>query len=383
MRLGSGASARIAAIAVAAWAMPACSCGDSADAADAGPGDGGLLRDAAAPADATAPLIWVDFSVGGCSEAPAADAGPASGPDSAEQCHGAAPLRLTFVPVAPATVDLYEWSFGDGSDPDRRSTPDHVYAEPGVYDVSLFAQGPGGTAATAKQALVVVSPGATGNPCSADAQCASGACVCGAEPCAGLVSGFCSEPCSGAAPCAEGVCANLAPAAPADPAAWQARLCLADCSAGCTEGQVCRELLRGDGTGWVLGCFAPGLLGDLGASCADQDGALQDELCASGECLAEGMRGLCSASCERGGCPPSAACATFNTGARPPTCLARCGAAACAGDPWLACEAPGQPGPDGFTVDEPASRGGYCAPESCEGNDDCPLGQCQNGYCGP
>jgi len=310
-----------------------------------------------------------------------ADAGPI-----VEPCPGAAPLRLEFVPIAPAPVELHEWNFGDGSEPDRRATPEHVYAWPGTYDVSLFGQGPGGTAGVTKAALVVVSPGAIGNPCSEEGQCASGTCVCGSVPCAGLATGLCSASCSESAPCKEGVCADLAPIAPPEPAEWQARLCLADCSGGepCPEGQVCRELRRGDAGGWVSACFAPGLLGDIGDSCADAGGDLQGELCASGQCLAEGRRGVCSAPCATEPCPPSAACATFNTGVHGPSCLARCDAdTACAADPWLACEPAGGPGAKGFTVDERPSPDGYCAPESCSGPDECPLGQCQNGFCGP
>ncbi|HKE20166.1 MAG TPA: PKD domain-containing protein [Kofleriaceae bacterium] len=379
MRLRSaaaGASAVVAAAAFAAMtAAPACSCGGGEAASDAGPvGDGGIPGDAAAPADASAPLIWIDFSVTGCA---AAGAG-------GEPCTGAAPLRLEFVPIAPAQVDFVEWSFGDGSRPDQRFAPDHVYTSPGVYDVSLFAEGPGGTAAVTRQALVDVSPGGLGGACFADQQCASGACVCGAEPCTGLASGFCSQPCAGAA-CGEGVCADLAPTAPPDPAPWQAPLCLADCGGGaeCPGGTVCREL-PGAGGGWVQGCFAAGLVGDIGDSCAGDGGAPDGGRCASGECLAEGLRGLCSAGCgDDDACPPSAACATFNRGGSP-SCLARCDAdTPCDADPWLACEPAGGTGGAGFTVDEPPSDGGYCAPRRCAGPDDCPLGRCQGGFCAP
>jgi PKD repeat protein len=371
-------------------AAPGCSCGDGASAADAAVGgDGGAIEDAAVHADAALPLIWIDFSVVGCDVGATALAGGDAGPDEAdagrpfEPCRGAAPLRLSFTPIAPAPVDRHEWSFGDGGEPDRRASPDHVYTLPGTYDVSLFGQGPGGTAAVTKPGLVEVRPGAIGNPCADDAQCASGSCLCGAEACAGIATGFCSAACSAAEPCAEGVCADLAPAAPPDPAAWQARLCLADCAAGCAGGQVCRELRRGDGDGWTLACFAPGLLGDIGDSCADAGGQRQDELCTSGLCAAEGLRGACIAGCAADPCPPSAACATFNGGGAP-SCLARCDAdTACAGDPWLACEAPGGPGAKGFIVDEKPSRDGYCAPEACEAPEECPQGQCANGFCGP
>jgi len=385
-------STRIAIALTVGGAAPAplagCSCGGGEEAADAGPDeDGGLAADAGAAADANTPLIWVDFSVAGCEDGGASAAGgPDGGPGedagpSGQQCRGAAPLRLEFVPIAPAPVDLYEWSFGDGGEPDRRPAPAHVYSSPGVYDVSLFAQGPGGTAAVTREALVVVTPGPLGSACSGDAQCASGTCICGAEGCAGLESGFCSQPCGGAE-CAEGVCADLAPSAPPDPAPWQAQLCVADCGdQGCPDGLVCREL-RGAGGGWLPGCFAPGLVGDVGDACAGDSGAPQDALCASGICLAEGLRGLCSAPCSDQPCPSSAACATFNGGGRAPSCVARCDAdTLCDGDPWLACEPPGGAGPGGFEVDEEASPGGYCAPRACEVDEECPLGQCEAGYC--
>jgi PKD repeat protein len=386
--------AGLAAVLAAAVAGGGCSCGDGAGSGDAGAGeDGGVLRDAEARSDAVAPLIWIDFSATGCDEAPPdgllggdagpADAGPADGGAGMARCSGDAPLRLAFFPVAPAEVDQHEWNFGDGSEPDRRQSPEHVYTDPGIYDVSLFGQGPGGTAAVTKTGFVVVGPGRIGAACSADAQCASGQCVCGAEPCDGLASGFCSAPCASGSACAEGVCADLAPGSPPSPAAWQAELCLADCAGGapCPAGQICRELRGGDG-GWVLGCFAAGLLGDIGDPCADANGELDDSLCASGRCLAEGLRGMCSASCAAEACPASAACATFNGGSPAPSCLARCDLdTACDGDPWLACQSAGGAGAQGFTVGEEPSPAGYCAPAPCDSPDDCPLGQCQSGFC--
>jgi PKD repeat protein len=368
----------------AVTALPGCSCDGGSVSGDAGSGgDGDNREDAAGEPDAAVPLIWVDFSLSGC--APAANAMLAGGPD-AEVCQGTAPLRLSFIPIAPAPVDQYEWTFGDGSEPDRRSAPDHVYTTPGVYDVSVAAQGPGGTAAVTKAALVEVLPGAIGAACSDDSQCGSGLCVCGAEPCEELASGFCSAPCSAANPCSDGVCADLAPGTPPEPEAWQAELCLRDCGAdgACPDGQVCRELRSGDAAGWIAACFEPGHLGDIGDSCADQNGALQDSLCASGQCIDQGLRGTCSAPCASQDCPASAACAAFNQAPTGPFCLARCDAdTACAGDPWLACEAAGGAGARGFTVEEESSPDGYCAPEACDGPDECPLGQCTGGFCGP
>ena len=383
-------TARAIALAALAAAAPGCSCGDNAAGADAAAvdGDGGRLYDASMGPDAIAPLIWIDFSITGCvSGAGVAlggepDAG-AEAPDAGavEPCRGGAPLALEFVPIAPAAVDDYEWSFGDGSEPDGRAAPVHVYAAPGVYDVSLSAQGPGGTAGVTRVGAVVVGPGGIGAPCGDDDDCESALCVCEEGSCAGIASGFCASPCGDEAPCETGACAQLQPAMVADPDEWQTTLCLPACDEGqaCAAGTVCRELLRGDEPGWVSACFAPGLLGDIGDSCVDAGGDLQDALCAGGLCLAEGQRGLCSADCDDGACPASATCATFDDGTPTPSCVARCDAdTACDSDPWLACTI------DGFTVDEVVSDDGYCAPRTCEGPEDCaPLGACNAGFCGP
>lgn len=371
-----------------------CSCGGESPAADAGAsdGDGPRPSDASIGPDAAAPLIWIDFSITGCDSGsggePGGDGPPGGGADAGaeEPCRGAAPLVLQFVPVAPAPVDLYEWSFGDGSEPDRTAAPVHVYSAPGVYDVTLSAQGPGGTASAVKAGVVVVGPGGAGAACEEAAQCAGGDCRCAGGACPGVPSGFCTAPCSAAAPCESGVCADLAAGGPADPEAWQARVCLPSCEDGapCPAGMICRELPRGDGDGWLAACFHPGLLGDIGDSCADAGGALRDDLCASGHCLALGQRGLCSAPCGEVACPASAACATFEGGAPVPSCLARCGAggAACDADPGLACEAPGGAGALSFTVDEPPAEDGYCAPRTCESPGDCgSLGLCVDGTC--
>jgi hypothetical protein len=336
--------------------------------------------------DAPAPLIWIDFSITGCVDPEALPAGDAdAGPVGEPPCRGTAPLALEFVPVAPATVTVYEWNFGDGSIPLRRQAPQHLFTAPGSYDVTLSVQGPGGTASAVKTGIVVVEPAGVGAPCEEDEQCQSGDCRCVGDACPGA-SGFCTAPCAADAPCADGICADLAPGDPGDPAPWQAPVCLLDCSGGapCPGPMVCRELLRGDeDDAWAAACFHPGLLGDIGDSCRDANGALRDDLCASGMCLAEGLRGVCSAPCADAPCPPSAACASFGGGVPGPACLARCGAGAlCDADPGLACEPPGGGGDKGFTVDEPPAEAGYCAPRTCESPSDCgSLGLCSGGFC--
>jgi PKD repeat protein len=370
---------------VVAALVPACSCGEGGGGADASPqGDGSAFTDGAVGPDSALPLIWIDFAITGCGEGtgPGPDAGPSDAGAEAP-CRGSAPLDLEFVPVAPAPVDIYEWRFGDGSEPDGRASPDHTFVQPGTYDVALSAQGPGGTAGTTKVGIVVVEPGLLGATCDDGAQCASESCVCGGSSCAGFDAGFCTADCSDALPCAEGVCADLAPIVP-DPEPWQANLCLVDCAAEapCPDGSRCRELRRGDGAGWVSGCFAGDGLADLGESCVRPNGDRADELCASGSCLAEGLRGLCGAQCGPANpCPASSACATFETGAR--SCMARCDAdSTCDSDPWLDCQAPGGAGDKAFTVDEAPSPGGYCAPKTCTGPGQCPQGQCIDGFCG-
>src|SRR5688572_28726131 len=128
--------ARAIAAAVLAAAAPGCSCGDNMAGSDAAAldGDGGRLYDASVGPDAIAPLIWIDFSITGCASGAGVviGAGPDAGVDATddgaiEPCRGSAPLALEFVPIAPATVDDYEWSFGDGSEPDGRAAPVHVY----------------------------------------------------------------------------------------------------------------------------------------------------------------------------------------------------------------------------------------------------------------
>lgn len=56
---------------------------------------------------------------------------------------GAAPLSVNFSGTSPATVTSWLWHFGDGDSAIGQNV-NHLYATPGTYDVTLFAQGPGG-----------------------------------------------------------------------------------------------------------------------------------------------------------------------------------------------------------------------------------------------
>ncbi len=354
-------------------------CGGGSQAPDAAPaGDAPIPADAQTGSDAIAPLGWVDFTITGCPESIDGDADAGAGPS----CAGAVPLALEFTAVAPAPIDVYQWSFGDG-EMSTEPAPAHTYDSPGVYQVDLAVGGPGGTAAVTRPAAVVARAAELGSPCAEDSQCGGElACIC--DPAAGcgaiLASGMCSTSCGGSA-CASGVCADLDPTGGgADE--WQQSLCLIDCGGAgpCPAGLTCRQLRNGDGGGWVAGCFLDGVLGDIGDACADGAGDPDDSLCASGQCLDEGARGLCSATCTAGSCPEGSACASFGTGS---VCLDRCEAAGeCVDDPWLACEQAGGTGTKSFTVDETPAASGYCAPKRCTGPADCGLdGACVSGYC--
>jgi PKD repeat protein len=402
-----------------AWA--ACGGGDAepSDAAPA-PGDARVIPDAAATMqDGGQSLSWVDFSVTGCepalaaalaeglvdmntvntgsedtgpADAGAADAAPDShppdgGPDAdVRPCRGRAPLTLRFAAVAPASIDVHVWEFGDEGSAST-PTPIHVYEQPGTYDVRLTVRGPGGTASHTRSRAVEVVPAGLGGPCRLEEQCSTGQmCVCDQDSAcpANLAGGMCSTTCGPANPCAEGVCVDLAASRPAPAAEWQQPLCLLPCTPDgtCPHGLTCQDLPAAhaasdeDGDGWVRACFAPGVLRPMGASCLDADGVPDHALCAGGRCLAVGARGMCTAPCVSGTCPPSAACASMGAQS---VCLARCEDAStdCRHDPWLACEPPGR-----FTVDEPAAEAGYCAARSCTEAADCgPDGACVGDLC--
>jgi PKD repeat protein len=373
---------------VPALLVAAIGCGDddttmAVDAATAN--DAGPVSDASFNSDAGPSLTFVDFSITGCEDialdAGVADAGPTA------PCPGAAPLTLRFTALAPAPVTVHAWSFGDGTGSDSRPSPDHMFELPGSYTVTLDVEGPSGTANIIKNNIVVAVTAPNGHICTLSSQCTSADCLCGdgATCPAGLTTGICTTDCSGASPCDTGeVCSDLAPTTPAMPAAWQRQVCLQSCAGGatCSDGLVCRSLRNGAGSGFVEGCFPADLLGDIGDSCVDEDGNIDDALCASGTCLDEGARGLCSADCSTDSCPTGSACATFVGGTPTPSCMANCDTTACDTDPWLACEQPGGAASKSFTVDETPVASGYCAPKSCSGAPDCGVdGMCSSGFC--
>jgi len=351
--------------------LAACHGGGGAGGMDAG-------RDSGAP-DAATPLT-IDIAVTGCATYDVASV----------TCSGHAPLALAFAPVGSPALTTFLWRFGDGSAPVSDRAPVHTYALPGRYDVSVTGQGPtvGAVSQTRAGLVMVLSIGA-GGPCDVDAQCASGlACACkrgsGCDP--AFVRGFCSTPCPTGF-CgdevvpghADAVCAAYtipAPAArggpdggvPADAGASWTPVCLANCADGasCPAGFSCRQLHAGGSgaAGWVQACLPAGAAGDLGASCRNADGLLDNTRCASGYCAPLGTNGLCSASCQPPlTCPGGAACARIGAAQ---VCLAGCSAGVpCSSDPWIACRT-GTPADAGTDGGLPIVAGdlsqNYCAP---------------------
>src|SRR5262249_10431899 len=168
---------------------------------EAGPAPA-LAAAAAGEPDALPPaLTWVDFVVSGCLAT-----------DLVPSCHGVAPLTLHFGPLAPARIETYRWSFGDGSDDSTEATPVHTFGAPGSFTVSRVAGGGGSAAQALKKAFVVVTPGPIGATCAGNGQCATGlSCVC-ASGCPG-VPPVCSRDCptTGSAGCGGGaVCVAFA-----------------------------------------------------------------------------------------------------------------------------------------------------------------------------
>jgi PKD repeat protein len=279
-------------------------------------------------------------------------------------CTGAAPLAVTFAPLASGPIHTWAWTFGDGG-ASSLATPSHTFAVPGAYDVALAAAGPGGSASASRAGFIVVTPAPLGAACHQGAQCASGSCACGDLACspeASLCASACGATCTGAG----GACAQLG-------GAWDATLCVATCAgpADCPAGRACTAVATSGG-GWTMACLPDGALAPIGASCGGASA------CATADCLAIGARGACSVSCAGGAaCPTGTACASFGNGTS--ACLPVCDAAhPCGDDPWLACEAPGASGAWGFT-----GASDVCAPRSCSGPSDCPGGACVAGHCGP
>lgn len=345
------------------------------------------IVDAAPTPDAGPKPLALDFAVTGC----------ATYDPSSSRCDGPAPLTLLFTPVASMELTRFFWTFGDSTSSSERS-PSHTYSVPSAFTVTLTAGGESGTGSLQQSHVVNVTGAPVGGWCDVDSECADGfSCWCGAaNPCSPVLSrGLCSRPCDlasgGPANCPDGSsCSDLSVPQPADAGAapggriWQRPLCLATCSTDddCRPGLACRALRATPETGgWVRVCFGfyPLAIGDR---CVDPNGARVDTDCASLNCADLGLFGRCSAACASDDdCPDGSGCAHFGDGRD--LCLARCvEPLSCTDDPLLSCEAPGKPGPLGFTLmaDKATVPSIFCAPKLCVTSDDCgPLGTCPTG----
>ncbi|HXT51765.1 MAG TPA: hypothetical protein VN811_12025, partial [Thermoanaerobaculia bacterium] len=373
-----------------------CGCGDDTvemDGAvvplDASSGDLGPLPDGGVPLEGA-------FSMVGCSQLTVTNGEP--------RCEGAAPLRLTFVPLLSGAT-TFVWTLTGGDPPTSAAiSPSVLYARPGSYDVMLAAGGPGGTIAAAGK--IVVSAGGVGAPCSEDSDCdgvAGLTCLCGhgVSGCPGaLGSGVCTRDCDGSTCNGGEVCADLsrglsAPMSLSDggiadagaPQPWREAICLPSCTTSddCRAGLSCREVpslmpfgMSGGPYTWRRACFA-GALGDDGDACISPGGDADPSSCLSGRCDLYGARGLCTSECDDLSCPSADACAAFQAAPAQHLCLRRCDAAHPCGDPLLACEAAGAPGSLGFTVAASEPPGlTYCAPRRCDSDAGvcAPSGRC-------
>ncbi len=364
------------------------------------PGDLGAYGDGGGPA-------FGAFTVIGCESL------DVSG--STLRCSGGVPLRLQFVPLLDNATTLV-WTF-EGGDPasSKDSSPTVLWSQPGSYSVQLAAAGTTGTSIAL--GAIIAMPGEAGALCVDDADCDSAmslSCRCTpADGCAGgLAGGLCTKSCTGGSCGSTARCADLSaahiplPLAPtADAGAtdidggvrnpldgpFRDTICLPSCTtdAECRPGLACRDLpilkigqSAGGSTQWQRACFAD-LLEDIGASCIDGTGSLDNTRCLSADCESLGARGMCTQPCTTSqDCPSYAACATFGGGTS--LCVARCDARhPCTADPLLACNPPGGAGAWSFTTDDPTPST-YCAPRHCSTPSDCaPSGTCTSGFCQP
>lgn len=69
---------------------------------------------------------------------------------------GLAPLLVTFTDLSSGEPTAWDWDFGDSATSTIQN-PNHIYADPGVYDVSLSATGPGGVGSLTKVGYVTVN----------------------------------------------------------------------------------------------------------------------------------------------------------------------------------------------------------------------------------
>jgi PKD repeat protein len=323
-----------------------------------------------------------DFVVQGCAKR------------TADRCLGAVPLTLTLSAVLEATPTGASWDFGDGSPPASGLVVAHRYEQIGSFTVTLSVPVPGGTVSERKEGFVVVDAVGAGGPCSSNAACASGQCVCQAGCPFPLSSGLCLQECAKVACHSSATaCVDLSAGAAGEAEPWRRQLCLPTCvlDADCARpGFLCREAPTA--SGWARVCLPP-FPRAIGAPCRAGGGAPDDASCLGKLCLPLGAAGICSATCGASSCPEGSRCAHFSGEGLPaPVCLRRCvGTADSCGklDPQLGCELPSAQGFYGFTIAGPPDPAGtrYCTAKRCQGDASCGLsGRCdlqKGGFCVP
>jgi YVTN family beta-propeller protein len=73
---------------------------------------------------------------------------------------GVVPLTVRFRDASAGTVAGWQWDFGDGSANATERDPEHVYAVPGTYTITLTASNSGGQSTLSRASYITVLPGA-------------------------------------------------------------------------------------------------------------------------------------------------------------------------------------------------------------------------------
>ena len=101
--------------------------------------------------------------------------------------------------------------------------------------------------------------------------------------------------------------------------------------------------------GWVTACLPP-LPRGMGAPCRTAAGTPDHSLCLGGLCMAMGASGYCSGSCQVGTCPPQSRCVLYGASGVKPVWDRPLSGRDLRRRSLLACQLPGLPGDQGFTV---------------------------------
>ncbi len=84
------------------------------------------------------------------------NAGEVAAEFTSQTRQGEAPLEVQFTDLSRGVIDVWRWSFGDGSRPSYERNPVHVYQRPGRYTVSLEVYGVGENSEMEKENFVYV-----------------------------------------------------------------------------------------------------------------------------------------------------------------------------------------------------------------------------------